>query len=116
MERFWKKVRILSPDECWEWLASKNKYGYGKSCLNGKDCPAHRVAYQLTFGPMAKGMVIDHTCRNRGCVNPSHLRQVTPYQNLTENSVNFIAINKQKTHCPKGHAYDLIHPNSGARG
>jgi transcription elongation factor Elf1 len=51
-------------------------------------------------------MVLDHICRNRACVNPGHLRVVTPKQNVLENSLGRTAINKCKTHCPKGHPFD----------
>jgi hypothetical protein len=55
-------------------------------------------------------MFIDHTCRNRKCVNPRHLRVVTPTVNGLENNSNPWAINKAKTHCNHGH--DITEPGS----
>lgn len=50
--------------------------------VNGKNGYAHRVSYEMAFGHIPDGMVIDHTCHNRKCVTPSHLQAVTQKQNL----------------------------------
>lgn len=72
--RFWDKVRI-GPG-CWEWMASRINTGYGQFLVEPKKSMklAHRVAFELLVGPIPAGMEIDHTCHNRGCVNPAHLR------------------------------------------
>lgn len=80
--RFWAKVD--KSESCWLWTASKNSLGYG---LIGEGAPsralllAHRVSYSMAKGPIPAGLVIDHTCHIRHCVNPSHLRAVTQKQN-----------------------------------
>ena len=79
--RFWKKA-IQGPG-CWEWSGSKSR-GHGRLDVRGKTGYAHRFSYEVAHGPIPDGMQIDHVCHNRGCVNPSHLRAVTPKQN-TEN-------------------------------
>jgi hypothetical protein len=38
-------------------------------------------AYELTYGPIPEGLVIDHLCRVRSCCNPEHLEAVTPEEN-----------------------------------
>jgi len=81
-ERFWAKVDKAG--DCWTWTACGNADGYGRFCVNYKMEYAHRVAYSLTHGPIAEHMDIDHTCYNKTCVNPSHLRAATRKQN-TEN-------------------------------
>lgn len=84
-QRFWPKVE--KTDGCWEWTASKNKFGYGQIAAGTtaagkkKVLGAHRVAYEMTYGPIPEGLDIDHACRNRGCVKPTHLRAVTTKQN-----------------------------------
>jgi len=75
-----KKIAIIPDDanECWEWVACKSpKTGYGKKRVNGNDVLAHRWSWSLYNGPVPKGLVIDHICKNRSCVNPTHLRAVT---------------------------------------
>lgn len=67
---------------CWLWQRSKSKDGYGWASLNNKTYQAHRLAYKLLRGEPAAGLVIDHLCRCRHCVNPDHMEQVTPAENL----------------------------------
>lgn len=75
-------------DGCWMWRGGNNGHGYGVFGIQLDGRPAkvyaHRYAYTIHVGPIPNGMEIDHTCHNRGCVNPSHLRVVTRKQN-TEN-------------------------------
>ena len=94
---------------CWLWM--RNLYaGYGAFSLNLKPRPAHVASWLLRRGEIPAGMVIDHMCRVRSCVNPDHLRLVTRRVNCTENSVSPAALNRLKTHCPRGHAYDRVIP------
>jgi hypothetical protein len=79
-ERFWAKVDISGPDECWLWTAHRNKKGYGTFKIGDKSYHAHRVSFMLEHNMMPP--LIDHACRNKGCVNPTHLRAVTNKQNL----------------------------------
>lgn len=89
---------------CWLWTGAVSEKGYG-AFWGGLDGPrtAHRWAWLLYRGLVPHGMVLDHLCRVRSCVNPDHLRVVTPTQNTLENSVSFSATNRAKTHCKRGH-------------
>jgi len=65
---------------CWEWTKAKTR-GYGRVTINCRNRMAYRVYYEEAFGPIPEGMVIDHLCRNTGCVNPMHLEVVTTAEN-----------------------------------
>lgn len=68
--RFWSKALILGPWECWPWTAYCHKNGYGRFGSTGW---THRVAYELTYGPIPEGMVVRHACDHPWCVSPGHL-------------------------------------------
>ena len=78
--RFMAKVQQSSG--CWEWMAVKNRDGYGRIRVNGRMILAHRLTYTHFIGEIPEGMVIMHTCNNPGCVNPGHLRIGTQAENI----------------------------------
>jgi hypothetical protein len=86
---FWSKVdQSGGPDACWPWLGKINRGGYGEYRQRGSRASlryswrAHRVAFELVIGPIPSGLVIDHLCRMRACVNPGHMEPVTHLENL----------------------------------
>lgn len=82
-ERFWAKVSLGLPDDCWEWCASTNRRGYGRFMLAGKSRGAHRVAYFLSHGDLSKKFVL-HRCDNPPCCNPAHLFLGTAQDNMDD--------------------------------
>lgn len=101
---------------CRVWVGSGNGIGYGTLSVDGRTVYAHREAYAVAFGPIPDGMVVDHLCRNRACINPHHMELVTNAENIRR-GVSPSAINRRKTHCKRGHRFDAENtyrdPNGG---
>jgi len=83
--RFWQKVRIRKPQDCWEWAASRNRDGYGKFGIGPLSCCkmflAHRVAWTITSGVFPVELCVCHACDNPPCCNPAHLFLATMAEN-----------------------------------
>lgn len=101
-ERFLCKI-IKQKNECWEWISSKDKSGYGVFLYKKKVKPAHRVSWQLFVGEIPEEKIICHKCDNRLCVNPNHLFIGTNKDNAVDcynKKRNISQTNPEKT--PKG--------------
>ena len=95
-ERFWGRVDKHHPSGCWVWKGATVK-GYGTLHLADRSrVLAHRYAYERLVGPIPRGLVSDHLCRNPLCVNPAHIEPVTIAENTRRGG---LAV----THCPRGH-------------
>ena len=100
-DRFWARVDRRSDDECWEWTGSRTSHGYGSMSVGGRNRGAHRIAYEIHYGPIPPGLVTDHLCRVRHCVNPAHMEIVTNRENVIRGTVCV-----PRTHCARGHRLD----------
>lgn len=78
MKRFTDKID--SSNACHLWTAGTDQNGYGRFRFNGKRVKAHRLAFELAFGPIEDGLEIAHVCNNKLCVNIEHLKAVTPQE------------------------------------
>lgn len=82
-DRFWSKVALTAnPDKCWEWRSLLFRIGYGSVQFAGKTRSAHRVSWFLTHGVWPTYLL--HSCHNRKCVNPNHLREGTHKENMQD--------------------------------
>lgn len=75
-------ARIVQSGDCWQWSGAHADTGYAQVRFDGRLVYVHRAMFERAKGPIAAGMVIDHVCHNRGCVNPDHLEAVTNKQNI----------------------------------
>lgn len=113
IKRFWAKVEKAGPvpegapelGPCWIWTGSKNRQGYGHFGVNAHLIfAAHRFAYELTIGPVARHLDLDHLCKLRICVNPSHMEPVTHIENVRRGS-SPSAVNARAETCKFGHPF-----------
>lgn len=80
---FWSRVYCPYFADCWVWTGAYHSTGYGWFQRQR----AHRIAWELTEGPIPKGLVVMHRCDNPFCVNPAHLA----LGSLSSNSYDMIA-------------------------
>lgn len=112
VQRFNAKIEVNS-NGCWNWTAALSQYGYGRFWYeheNGEwfQVMAHRFAYSVWISPLLDSTtVIDHLCRNKKCVNPAHMEEVTIQINTQKGLAGHHTFQSGKTHCPQGHSYDV---------
>lgn len=99
------KNHVVQPDGCWRWNLSIRPDGYGQIWTGNTVRLTHRVSYEIHVGPIPEGLVLDHLCRNRACINPEHLEVVTNEENIRRGQ-GPSALNARKTHCNQGHELD----------
>ena len=100
-QRFWDKVEVT--DTCWLWKGYTLADGYGQVAYGGKVVRVHRLTWAALHG-WPDG-ALDHLCRVRNCVNPTHLELVDIRTNVLR-SEGITAQQYRQTHCKRGHPFD----------
>lgn len=83
---FWKYAKMCGSEECWPWTGTTDQYGYGRVVYMTHYFKAHRVSYEMKYGPIPVGMIVRHKCDNPNCVNPNHLEIGTQKDNMQDAS------------------------------
>lgn len=111
-----------APSGCWIWRGGGNwndgsRSKYPVFSIGGYSVRAHRFSYQAFVGKILPALQVDHICRTTMCVNPAHLRAVTPREN-TLYGIGPSAQNARKIKCIKGHpfsGFNLLKAKTGSR-
>mgnify|MGYP001566972206 CR=1 FL=1 len=83
-DRVWEKVAQGEADSCWPWTGALFSNGYGHMADGRRSLLAHRVVYELTYGPINDDLVVSHRCDQKFCCNPAHLETKPQRGNLED--------------------------------
>lgn len=94
----------LTESGCWEYQGLKTSLGYAEAELGGKTWRVHRfMYYAVNNQELPDDKDIAHSCHNRACINPFHIRPKTHQENLMESSQAKRLQGQGKTVCKRGH-------------
>lgn len=104
IERFLSYVEDYSDiNKCWNWRGRTTDWGYGQLWYHYKTWVAHCWIYACLFGPIPAKHIVHHTCHNKRCVNPCHLKCMSRSAHRILHKIsNKLA---ERTHCKYGHEF-----------
>ena len=111
--RLREKIRI-DENGCWTWTAARDPANYGRVNWQRRAQFSHRLVWTLLRGPIADGLVIDHLCRTRKCVNPAHLEAVTQRENIIRGELG--KEREKSLRCGHGHEFTPENTSYDKRG
>lgn len=103
VERFWSKVRPEIGDACWIWAGSRDNCGYGKIRIVRSASMAHRLSWEIHYGPIPAGLCVLHRCDNPPCVRPDHLFLGTHQENMRDRDMKGRGGESKPTRHGEGH-------------
>lgn len=117
-ERMASKIQLSPSTGCWLWTSATNYAGYAHYTLAAKKVVrVHRYLYQQAKGAVPRGLVLDHLCRKRNCVNPDHLEAVTQSENIARGlRPTLIHHGSKLMQCKRGHEFNSENTTYSSRG
>ena len=119
LDRFWDYVETAGPEDCWHWMGATIKAGYGRFHVRGNftkpnsvEDYAHRIMWEITYGPIPDGIQVLHSCDNPPCVNPIHLFLGTQSDNMKD----AIKKGRLRPNLQKANEARKAHPGLNVRG
>ena len=113
--RLWGNVdSSAGPEGCWIWRGHRMEYGYGRISVDGRQRPAHKVAWEIDAGrPFPSGMNALHRCDNPPCCNPTHIYPGTQADNVRDMHRRGRWLSPT---CPRGHTREWMRGTPGRQG
>jgi hypothetical protein len=97
------KQIILEDEPCWLFNTYVEKTGYTRFEFEGKRRQSHIYSWIAFYGTeVPEGLILDHLCLDKTCVNPRHLQPVTPTENDRRARFHY---QQRKETCKNGHEF-----------
>lgn len=116
LDRFWAKVWVDKHTDCWLWTGKIANRGYAVISKGTKRYLAHRWAYGHFIGPIRPDQHAHHTCQTPRCVNPYHIKPVTPLEHSLLTPRSPASILRNSTHCKRGHEFTVSNTYNDTQG